>query len=362
MTNKFSSEHPTFSKEIIAWYENNKRELPWRLTKKPYNIWLSEVILQQTRVAQGLPYFLRFIATYPTIKQLASADEQDVLRLWQGLGYYSRARNMHATARIITDELNAEFPKTYKELLGLKGIGPYTAAAIASFAYDECVPVVDGNVFRVLSRVFGVETDISSSSARKVFEELANKLIPKDNPAAFNQAIMEFGALQCTPKNPNCLFCPLRDSCYAYEHRVQDKLPVKLKKTKVTNRYFTYVAFKHNNKFLLRKRKENDIWAGLYEFYLIESLIVISNFEEIEDALVCNLRENIKLLTFVESRKHILSHQHLFANFWLAELPSNISETGLKNFAPEYHFYDLEEIMALPKSALTASFIETISS
>src|SRR5690606_26841183 len=195
-----------FSKLLIDWYLQNRRELPWRETTDPYRIWSSEIILQQTRVAQGLPYYFSFVQAFPTVVDLASADEQQVLKLWQGLGYYSRARNLHATAREIARK-NGQFPSTYKELLKLKGIGSYTAAAIASFAFGEAVPAVDGNVFRVLSRIFGVDTDIASSAAKTVFMELAASLMPKDDPAIFNQALMEFGALQCVPKNPDCVRC-----------------------------------------------------------------------------------------------------------------------------------------------------------
>jgi A/G-specific adenine glycosylase len=196
-----------FSKLLTDWYLQNKRDLPWRNTSNPYLIWLSEIMLQQTRVAQGMPYFLSFTSSFPTIFDLANANEEQVLKLWQGLGYYSRARNLHQTAQCIANELGGVFPDNYKDLLQLKGVGEYTAAAIASFAYNEVVPVVDGNVFRVLSRYFDIETDIASASAKKEFSALANELIPKDNPALFNQAIMEFGALQCVPKSPNCSEC-----------------------------------------------------------------------------------------------------------------------------------------------------------
>ncbi|MDP5122125.1 MAG: A/G-specific adenine glycosylase, partial [Spirosomaceae bacterium] len=261
----------TFSKKIIPWFEQHQRNLPWRHTQDPYAIWLSEIILQQTRVAQGLPYYNRFLSHLPTIQDFANAPQEEILRLWQGLGYYSRARNMHATAKVIIEKYDGTFPDNYNELVKLKGIGPYTGAAIASFAFGEAVPVVDGNVFRVLSRVFGIETDIAASSARKEFTELAETLIPQDSPAAFNQAIMEFGALQCTPHQPNCMFCPLQDTCYAFQHEAQGVLPVKLKKTKVRNRYFNYFAVQQDEHFLMNKRAENDIWSGLYEFYLVET-------------------------------------------------------------------------------------------
>ncbi|MEY2629135.1 MAG: Adenine glycosylase, partial [Bacteroidota bacterium] len=232
-----------FSKSLIQWYLQNKRDLPWRNTIDPYFIWLSEIMLQQTRVAQGLPYFLRFTEAFPTVFDLAKADEEQVLKLWQGLGYYSRARNLHKTAQQVAFEYNGEFPKSYAELLKLKGIGEYTAAAIASFAYNESVPVVDGNVYRVLSRYFEVETDIASLGAKKEFTQLAAELLPAGEANLFNQAIMEFGALQCVPKNPNCTNCIFSDSCAALQKKKVDQLPVKSKKIKVKTRFFTYLVF-----------------------------------------------------------------------------------------------------------------------
>src|SRR5690554_5706333 len=261
----------TFSQKLISWYSEHKRELPWRNTKDPYKIWLSEVILQQTRVAQGLPYYENFINTFPTVFDLAKADEQQVLKIWQGLGYYSRARNLHHTAQYISENLNGIFPDNYKDLLKLKGVGSYTAAAIASFSNDEAVAVLDGNVYRVLSRYFGIETDISSSKAKKEFQELANEVLDQKQPSLFNQAIMEFGALQCVPKNPNCEVCVLNDSCFALKEKKVDKLPVKLKKTKVTQRFLNYLVFLDENKnSIINKRTQNGIWKNLYEFPLLE--------------------------------------------------------------------------------------------
>lgn len=261
-----------FSNLLIQWYLQNKRDLPWRNTVNPYHIWLSEIMLQQTRVAQGLPYFLSFTSSFPTVLDLANADEEQVLKLWQGLGYYSRARNLHNTAKLVAFERGGVFPDNYKELLQLKGVGEYTAAAIASFSYNEVVPVVDGNVFRVLSRYFDIETDIASSGAKKEFTELASELIPHDNPALFNQAIMEFGALQCVPKNPDCGTCVLNSGCLALQKNKVNELPVKLKKTKVRNRYFNYLVFSDDNQnHIVRKRTEKGIWHNLYEFPLIET-------------------------------------------------------------------------------------------
>ena len=266
-----------FSKVLIRWYLENKRDLPWRKTDNPYLIWLSEIMLQQTRVAQGTPYFLSFTTNFPTVFDLANANEEQILKLWQGLGYYSRARNLHKTAQFVAKELSGKFPDNYNDLLKLKGVGEYTAAAIASFSFNEVVPVVDGNVFRVLSRYFDVETDIASASAKKEFAALAFELIPKDNPALFNQAIMEFGALQCVPKSPNCSVCIFNSSCAALQKKKVDKLPVKSKKLKVRNRFFNYlVASDENENTIIQKRTAKGIWHNLYEFPLIET-------EKVED-------------------------------------------------------------------------------
>lgn len=309
-----------FSKTLIKWYLQNKRDLPWRNTTNPYHIWLSEIMLQQTRVAQGLPYFLSFTSSFPTVFDLADADEEQVLKLWQGLGYYSRARNLHGTAKHIASELNGIFPDNYNDLLKLKGVGEYTAAAIASFSHNEVVPVVDGNVFRVLSRYFDVETDIASSGAKKEFTALAKELIPEDNPAIFNQAIMEFGALQCVPKNPDCEICVLNSGCLALKYNKVNELPVKLKKTKVRNRYFNYIVFLDENQdLIIRKRIEKGIWHNLYEFPLIETE-QDCDFESISRLIFDKYREKNDILSIKPLNKskilHKLSHQHLFVDFY----------------------------------------------
>ncbi len=309
-----------FSKTLIQWYLQNKRDLPWRNDINPYTIWLSEIMLQQTRVAQGLPYFLRFTSAFPTVFDLANAEEEEVLKLWQGLGYYSRARNLHKTAKQIAFEFNGEFPKNYSELLHLKGIGDYTAAAIASFAYNENVPVVDGNVFRVLSRYFDVETDIASSGAKKEFTQLAAELLPKGQANIFNQAIMEFGALQCVPKNPDCGNCIFNDSCLALQKKKVAQLPVKSKKTKVTNRYFNYLVFSdETNKTIICKRIQKGIWHNLYEFPLLEtekaeSDIAVLNLIK-NQSFVTNAVQEVTLFNSIPI-VHKLSHQHLTIKFW----------------------------------------------
>ena len=258
-----------FADKLIGWYEENKRDLPWRDTKDPYRIWISEIILQQTRVAQGYDYFVRFMERFPDVFTLAEADEDEVMKHWQGLGYYSRARNLHAAARSMAS--SGGFPVTYEGVLALKGVGEYTAAAICSFAYDMPYAVVDGNVYRVLSRWLGIDTPIDSTSGKKEFAQAAQELMDKRRPALYNQAIMDFGALQCTPASPDCLFCPLADSCLALSQGRVDTLPVKQHKTKVTHRFFNYIYVRTGGYTFIRKRTGNDIWKNLYEPLLIET-------------------------------------------------------------------------------------------
>jgi len=259
------------SQILLDWYRNNQRDLPWRRTNDPYAIWLSEVILQQTRVEQGMPYWLRFIEDFPTVTDLANADEREVLRLWQGLGYYSRARNLHAAAKIVRDEYNGNFPNQYEQIRALKGIGDYTAAAISSFAFNLPHAVVDGNVYRFLSRIFAINTPIDSTNGKKEFFVLANELLDKSNPGTFNQSLMEFGAMQCKPSNPDCSVCPFNQYCQSFATNTVSEYPVKAKKTKTRNRYFDFIILSDEKNTLLQKREEKDIWQGLYQFPVIES-------------------------------------------------------------------------------------------
>lgn len=307
-----------FSSTLIQWYSENKRDLPWRNTTDAYKIWLSEIILQQTRVSQGLPYYEKFVTQYPTVFHLAKADEQEVLKLWQGLGYYSRARNLHQTAKIVVEDYQGVFPISYNELLKLKGIGTYTAAAIASFSSNESVTVVDGNVFRVLARIFNIDLDIAAHSAKKYFQELAQELLKDTLSSPFNQAIMEFGALQCVPKNPKCDTCVFNDRCEALRLNKIDLLPVKLKKIKITKRFFNYLIIEDvNGNIIVNKRTDKDIWRNLYEFPLIEK-------ENLDENLIRDYVEkefNLKDLIFVTSEmnsdiKHKLSHQELYIKFF----------------------------------------------
>ena len=303
-----------FTRQLLLWYQKNKRDLPWRNTTNPYYIWLSEIILQQTRIEQGLPYYLSFTENFPTLKDLATANEDDVLKLWQGLGYYSRARNLHFTAKTIYFDLNNTFPDNYNNIIKLKGIGPYTAAAIASFAYKEPVAVVDGNVFRVLSRFFGIHDDIAIGKNRTVFQNLANELISKKHPDLFNHAIMDFGATVCVPANPKCGQCILNQNCYAFLKNEVNQLPVKNKKITIKNRFFNYLILKKDDKIVLQQRTDKDIWQQLYELPLVETLQ--DNEEDLFEYLSALFPEStIKKIT-PNAIKHKLSHQQLHISFY----------------------------------------------
>jgi A/G-specific adenine glycosylase len=344
-----------FSTQVINWYEAHHRDLPWRRTRDPYKIWLSEIILQQTRVAQGLPYYEEFVKTFPTVFDLAKAPEQKVLRLWQGLGYYSRARNLHACAKEIVKNYKGVFPNSFDELKKLKGVGPYTAAAIASIAFRESVAVVDGNVFRVLARVFGIDKDIASDEGKKYFFSLANELIDSNRPDLFNQAVMEFGALHCTPKNPKCDECIFSKNCEALKGNLQGILPIKSKKLKVKTRFLNYFVIHSSRKTFMRQRNGKDIWKGLYDFYLIETPrskkleLFLQKDELLRKSRV--IRES-KVLT------HILSHQKLKVKFIDVEKKFSkkdeqlAKKIGLKLFTSK-------EISKLPKPILIDRFLRS---
>ncbi|MBM3185647.1 MAG: A/G-specific adenine glycosylase [Bacteroidetes bacterium] len=331
-----------FQTSLVRWYEEKKRKLPWRETKDPYLIWLSEIILQQTRVDQGLNYYLKFKATFPSIQDLAKADEMEVLNLWKGLGYYSRARNLHATAKLIMDNYHGQFPSSYEEIIKLKGIGSYTAAAISSFAYGEAKAVLDGNVFRVLSRIFNLNTPIDSALGKKEFQELANELLDIENPAQHNQAIMEFGAIQCVPLNPKCHQCPLDFMCEAKAKNSVKQLPVKMGKTKITNKYFVFQIFKNEGKVLLERRTNSGIWKNMFQFPLIE-------FKDANEKRA--FIKNYKYEYVSSEVKHVLSHQHLYCHFIFIE--------GFKksNFTQQF-WVSKEEISNYPVPRVIEKYIE----
>ncbi len=331
-----------FSKKILLWYEQNKRELPWRKTIDPYKIWLSEIILQQTRVAQGTPYYEKFISNFPTVFDLANATEEKVLKLWQGLGYYSRARNLHTAAKMVVENYNGIFPGSYKELLKLKGVGDYTASAIASICFNQLTPVVDGNVYRVLARYFGVDKPINSAEGIKYFKQLATEVMSSDNIRDYNQGIMEFGALQCSPKKPLCESCPLKDSCIAFKDDVIIRLPVKINKTKITKRYFNYIVpiinYTKDVKTVLSKRTKKGIWFNLWEFPLYESQ------NELEEADILKVLFELlgtknfgKMYVYNQTPiVHKLSHQHLHTKFWIVETEESLTNEILTSELEKY--------------------------
>ena len=340
----------SFSNTIVNWYLENKRDLPWRKTQNPYHIWLSEIMLQQTRVEQGLPYYLKFTKAYPTVFDLANAPEEEILKLWQGLGYYSRARNLHATAKFIAYEKNGKFPSNYKDLLKLKGIGDYTASAIASICFDEPAPVVDGNVYRVLSRYYGVEIPINSTEGIKYFKTLATEVINIKDPATHNQAIMEFGAMQCKPKNPHCMFCPLNSSCVSLQKGWVEKLPIKIRKGKIKKRYFNYLVISDSEKTIFQQRLKKDVWQHLYEFPLIESDALIDKNEISKHNLISELLKDTSYEITLFNKEpiiHKLSHQHIYTQFWVINLESKLSE-GIKN----------NKIKSYAMPVLIANFVE----
>lgn len=292
-----------FTTTILNWFALNGRDLPWRHTKDPYAIWLSEVILQQTRIQQGMDYWLRFMQRWPRVENLAEASEDEVLRMWQGLGYYSRARNLHTAARQIVDM--GKFPDTLEDIKRLKGVGDYTAAAIASIAFGLPAAVVDGNVYRVLARHYGIDTPINTTLGKKLFAELAQTLLPADKPAEFNQAMMDFGAIQCTPQSPLCAECPLQESCEALRTGRISELPAKEKKLTIQTRRFTYIYIRCKGKTAIRKRQAGDIWQGLWEPVLSDEPTLLKQARL--------LRKDVK---------HVLTHRILLADFYLLETDS----------------------------------------
>ena len=340
-----------FSKILTHWYSENKRDLPWRRTQNPYHIWLSEIIMQQTQIKQGLPYYQTFVEYFPSVFDLANAKEETVLKLWQGLGYYSRARNLHYAAKYIVNELNGDFPKTYKELLKLKGVGDYTASAIASICYEESTAVVDGNVYRLLSRYFGIKTAINSTEGVKEFKALAQNLLPKDNIGDYNQAMMDFGSRQCKPKVPNCSVCPLKEKCVAFQIKQINVLPVKLKKTKIRKRYFNFLVFiSKDSKTVLQQRIGKGIWRNLYQFPLVETDVELNSKNFYDSEEVKNHLSNIDFKINLHNKKsiiHKLSHQHLYAKFWI-----------IKTSSPLIKSISISDIRTYPVPILISNFID----
>jgi len=340
-----------FSSILIEWYKINKRELPWRNTINPYFIWISEIILQQTKVEQGIPYYNKFIKHFPTVQKLASADQELVLKLWQGLGYYSRARNLHSSAKFIIKNHQGKFPDNYNEILELKGVGTYTAAAVASFSFGLPYAVVDGNVVRVLSRIYGLNFPFDSTIGKKYFIEIAQKLLDKLRPAENNQAIMEFGALQCTPKSPKCSRCPFTNECVAFRTNTIDKFPIKSKKLNVKKRYLNYFYLKKRKEIFIGKRN-NGIWKGLYDLPFLEFLFPLTETEVLKSNEWNTFFKNInyKIISVSNVSVHKLSHQHLYSRFWTLE----VNNFELENFS----FKKSSKISDLPVPRLLDKFLK----
>jgi len=347
-------------KLLLEWYFNYKRNLPWRLTRDPYKIWVSEIIMQQTRVDQGLAYYQRFLERFPDVSHLALASEEEVLTVWKGLGYYSRARNMHHTASLVLEKFNGVFPSTYDELLTLKGIGKYTAAAVSSICSNEPHPVVDGNVIRVFSRIFGVHEPSGRSASVKKIYDIAESLIPKSNPGDFNQAVMEFGAIHCKPANPLCEDCLFQQICYAFTNEMTDKLPAKKKEVIKRNRFFNYFCvLTSDDKVLMQQRKGEDIWKNLWDLPMLESdhLLMTSELDlaEIEKTLPLSL---MVLLPETFDFKHILTHQHIFARYFIFKSEAEVTDIDTNIFRLVSHPLNSE----IPLSRLTERFLEKASS
>ena len=316
--------------KLLKWYDPELRQLPWKASKDPYKIWLSEIILQQTRVAQGMPYYLKFVERFPTIENLANAPQDEILKLWEGLGYYSRARNLHTAAKQVMEEFGGKFPNTYSSIIKLKGVGDYTASAIASFAFNESTAVVDGNVYRFLSRIFGIEEAIDSSIGKKLFKEYAQKNIDIRRPDLYNQAIMDFGALICKPANPDCVTCPFQSDCIAYNTGEINMLPYKSKKIKKKDRYFNFYVFYNKDQIIVHQRTLKDIWKGLYQFPKLESkdhLLTVNDIDKNSTKWMQILNDNASKKLISKTFKQTLTHQNIKAQFILIENPSlNIME------------------------------------
>lgn len=311
-----------FSEKLLVWFDENGRQLPWRNISNAYYIWVSEIILQQTRVAQGISYYQQFIKSFPTIEDLAKANIDDVMRVWQGLGYYTRARNLQAGARQVLCDYGGVLPTTYRELLKIKGLGAYSAAALASFAFGESVPAVDGNVYRILSRIFGVFTPIDSTQGKKEFFNLAGELMDSSQPAKFNQAIIDFGALVCTYRLPACDTCIFNSECYAYRNNIVYKLPIKAKRIATRDRFFAYLMIKYKGYTFIKRRDQNDIWHSLYEFPLIETNVQLSVEEIIQTPAWQELLgdSEVRIISVSDPVKHLLTHLTIYATFIIIEV------------------------------------------
>lgn len=337
----------------MGWYKENGRDLPWRQTNDAYVIWLSEIILQQTRVEQGMPYFERFLSHFPTVSSFAAAEEEEILRLWQGLGYYSRARNMHKAAKMVMEKYDGMFPQSYTDALTLTGVGEYTAAAISSFSSNEDRAVLDGNVFRVLSRYLGIDVAINTGAGKKLFQSVADELLPPGQAGVYNQAIMDFGALQCKPKGPLCEGCIFQYDCVAYREDKVLALPVKQKGKGSKSRYFHYFIIEEGDSILMSKRGEGDVWANLYEFPLLETVESVSLEELTALADYRRYFDGVTLEPLGVEVKHVLSHQNIYARFYRI-----VDVHAVKEKKDGWNYHLLENLDKLAKHKLIFSFID----
>jgi len=344
----------SFATALLNWHSSIDRNLPWKTSNDPYKIWLSEIIMQQTRIAQGTPYYLKFVDSFPTVIDLANAEEQQVMKLWQGLGYYSRARNLHFTAKTIRDKYNGKFPTTYEDILGLKGIGKYTAAAISSFAYGKEYHAVDGNVIRLISRYFGITEAVDSTQTLKEINNLAEKLIKGSNPGDYNQAIMDFGALMCSPKSPNCLECPLNNDCKAYKLDLVRNIPYKSKKIKKKNRYLHYFYMVDSSgNIILNHRTKKDIWQSLYDFPSIENdnKDVLSDLEIQTYTLSIIGKKTLRIDPPSKIYKHILTHQTIYGQFY------RVSIGRLQKEIPQFTIVQHSDVVSFALPVLLTNFL-----
>ncbi|MFW5890020.1 MAG: A/G-specific adenine glycosylase [Marinilabiliaceae bacterium] len=346
-----------FTQLIKKWYHHYGRKLPWRETRDPYKIWVSEIILQQTRIGQGTKYYNNFLNAFPDIFALAKASETDVMQQWQGLGYYSRARNMHYAAKTIVNDHDGMFPQTYKKIQTLKGIGPYTSSAIASFAFNLPYAVVDGNVSRILSRCFAIDTPIDSSQGRKQFQTLAEQLLDRDDPATHNQAIMDIGAIICKPANPLCDKCPLADLCQARKNENQRDYPVKSQRKTRKKRFLNFLIIHYNGRILIEKRTGEDIWKGLYQFPLMETFEKASK-ESMESKIRKMTGEDVKI-TKIHEKKHILTHQELQAIFFKLKWPEELPPPEISDHNKAV-LYSAGEIYKIPFPQLIQEHLEAL--
>ena len=344
-----------FVQKLYKWnIEDNRREMPWKNEKDPYKIWISEIILQQTRVQQGLNYYERFIETFPDVHALANAEVEKVYKLWEGLGYYSRCKNLIASANYISKELKGIFPSSYTDILSLKGVGPYTAAAIGSFAFNLPYAVLDGNVFRVLSRFFGHEIPINTTEGKKFYGDLSEILLNKKSPGVYNQAIMDFGAIICKPSLPLCVSCPLKIKCVALRDNRVEELPINNKIIKVKDRYFNYLVIESGNKFYIRKRAEKDIWQGLYEFALVETSVFIHDKKMIREKIILPVLGNNKyeVLHISPVYNQRLTHQKIHAQFYRIKIQQPLQNSNSLMLATK------ESISILPFPKIIASLLK----